>query len=266
MKLSSDSGGPIDGMRIDVEQGSLFIQNRLVSDIKGSLITNSTTDNFTIPKLEGDLYGGRIWLDAFVQGKGTRTWEVNLGAAGSDLGQTIAGGTPKATEQTSDGVFNGMLTLGGEISGDRPREGRGKIHGFNAKLGDLPLALRLLQVTQFMPPLSQTLDQAKIDFYIRDQKIRFEKFDLTCPTLQLLGSGSIDLETWKISMRFKNRGIIPVASDVFGAATDLLLAVDVGGSLSDPQITATPIPVLGTNPSLEQSGNFTPSSTKTATP
>ena len=67
-------------------------------------------------------------------------------------------------------------------------------------------------------------------------------------------------------MRFKNRGIIPVASDVFGAATDLLLAVDVGGSLSDPQITATPIPVLGTNPSLEQSGNFTPSSTKTATP
>ena len=266
LKLNSDSGGPIDGMRIEVEQGNLLIQNRLVSNIQGSLITNSTTDNFTIPKLEGDLYGGRIWLDALVQGQGTRPWTVNLGVVGSDLAQAIAGGTAKATEQTSDGVFNGMLTLGGEISGDRPREGRGKIHGFNAKLGDLPLALRLLQVTQFMPPLSQTLDQAKIDFYIRDQKIRFEKFDLTCPTLQLLGSGSIDLETWKISMRFKNRGIIPVASDVFGAATDLLLAVDVGGSLSDPQISATPIPVLGNNPSLEQSGNFTPSSTKTATP
>ena len=67
-------------------------------------------------------------------------------------------------------------------------------------------------------------------------------------------------------MRFKNRGTIPIASDVFGAATDLLLAVDVEGSISDPKISATPIPGLGDNPSLENSGNFTPSSTKSATP
>ncbi|RLT01055.1 MAG: hypothetical protein DWI18_00615, partial [Planctomycetota bacterium] len=84
--------------------------------------------------------------------------------------------------------------------------------------------------------------------------------------LQLLGSGSLDLDTWKVSMRFKNRGTIPIASDVFGAATDLLLAVDVEGSISDPKISATPIPGLGDNPSLENSDNFTPSSTKSATP
>ena len=266
MKLSSDIGGPINGMRLDFEDGELLIQNRAVTQIHGTLLTNSTNGNFSIPNLNGDLYGGRVWLDALVKGEGTRPWQVNVGVAGSNLAQNIAGRTDKTAEQPSDGVFNGMLSLGGEINGDRPREGRGKIHGFNAKLGDLPLALQLLQVTQFMPPLSQTLDQAKIDFYLRDNKIRFEKFDLTCPTLQLLGSGSLDLDTWKVSMRFKNRGTIPIASDVFGAATDLLLAVDVEGSISDPKISATPIPGLGDNPSLENSGNFTPSSTKSATP
>jgi len=52
-------------------------------------------------------------------------------------------------------------------------------------------------------------------------------------------------------MRFKNRGIIPIASAVFGAATDLLLAVDVNGSISNPNIVANPLPVLGQDPSRD---------------
>lgn len=251
MKLSSDTGGPINGMRLDIDDGSLFIQNRAVTQIHGALLTNSDKGNFSIPNLEGDLYGGRVWLDAFVQGEGKRPWKVNIGVAGSDLSQTIAGGVPSAAPNTDDGNFNAMLALGGEIAGERAREGRGKIKGANAKLGDLPLALRLLQVTQFMPPISQALNEVDIDFHLRENKVRFEKFNLTCPTLQLLGSGSMDLDSWTISMRFKNRGIIPIASAVFGAATDLLLAVDVNGSISDPQISASPLPVLGKDPSRD---------------
>ncbi len=251
MKLSSDIGGPLNGMRMDIEHGSLFIQDRAVTQIHGALLTNSDNGNFSIPNLEGNLYGGRIWLDAFVQGEGKRPWKVNIGVAGSDLSQTIAGGVPSTAPNTDDGNFNAMLALGGEIAGDREREGRGKIKGANAKLGDLPLALRLLQVTQFMPPISQALNEVDIDFYLRENKVRFEKFNLTCPTLQLLGSGSLDLDSWTISMRFKNRGIIPIASAVFGAATDLLLAVDVNGSISNPNIVANPLPVLGQDPSRD---------------
>ena len=251
MKLSSDIGGPINGMRMDIERGNLLIQNRAVTQIRGTLITNSDNGNFSIPNLEGDLYGGRVWLDALVQGDGKRPWKVNIGVAGSDLSQTIAGGVSSTAPNTQDGNFNAMLALGGEIAGDREREGRGKIKGANAKLGDLPLALRLLQVTQFMPPISQALNEVDIDFHLRENKVRFEKFNLTCPTLQLLGSGSMDLDSWTISMRFKNRGIIPIASAVFGAATDLLLAVDVDGSISNPQISASPLPVLGKDPSRD---------------
>ena len=63
----------------------------------------------------------------------------------------------------------------------------------------------------------------------------------------------MDLDSWTISMRFKNRGIIPIASAVFGAATDLLLAVDVDGSISNPHIVANPLPVLGQDPSRDLS-------------
>ena len=253
MKLSSDIGGPINGMRLDIEHGNLFIQNRAVTQIRGTLITNSDNGNFSIPNLDGNLYGGRVWLDALVQGDGKRPWKVNIGVAGSDLSQTIAGGIPSTAANTEDGNFNAMIALGGEIAGDREREGRGKIKGANAKLGDLPLALRLLQVTQFMPPISQALNEVDVDFYLRENKVRFEKFNLTCPTLQLLGSGSMDLDSWTISMRFKNRGIIPIASAVFGAATDLLLAVDVDGSISNPHIVANPLPILGQDPSRDLS-------------
>lgn len=264
IKLNSDIGGPINGMRLDIHHGNLFIQNRSITQIQGALVTNSANGNFTIPKLEGDLYGGRIWLDAIVQGEGTRPWKVNVGVAGSDLSQAIVGGVASTEANTEDGNFNAMIALGGEISGDREREGRGKLKGSNAKLGDLPLALRLLQVTQFMPPLSQALNEVDVDFYLRENKIRFEKFNLTCPTLQLLGSGSLDLDSWTISMRFKNRGIIPIASDVFGAATDLLLAVDVNGSISDPHIVANPLPGLGQDPSRDLSS--TPSTSTKLNP
>ncbi len=263
VKLSSDIGGPIYGMRLDFKDASLSIHNRNITQIEGTLYSDSTNGNFTIDTLKGYLYGGRICMDARVLGQHKRPWNMNLGVVGTDLSQVLKGGVALEAPNTLDGNIAGMLTLGGEMDGDQEREGRGMIHGSNAKLGDLPLALRLLQVMQFMPPLSQTLDDAKIDFYLRDKTIRFEKFDLSCPTLQLLGSGSVDIDTGTISMRFKNRGIIPIASDIFGAATDLLLAVDVKGLITDPNITVSPLPILGADPSRDhmQATSTTPTAT-----
>ncbi|MCE9618854.1 MAG: AsmA-like C-terminal region-containing protein [Planctomycetes bacterium] len=266
LRLRNDDSGPINGAEIDVVNASLTIRDRPITGIHGSLVNHFSNDDFLIPSLEGDFYGGRIWLDAVARGKGTRPWQVNLGVAGSDLPELIAGHAPSKPIHSSDGRVNANISLGGELNGDRPREGRGKIRGYDARLGDLPLAIRLLQVTQLMPPLSESLKEAKIDFYLRGHKVRFEKFDLTCPTLQLLGSGSLDLDAWTISMRFKNRGIIPVASDVLGAATDLFLAIDVEGPVSDPRITAKALPGIGNDPSAEQPDLAPTSSNRTASP
>lgn len=251
IKLSSDMSGPLNGMRLDVHDASLCIHSRNINQINGTLITNSSNDNFTIPMLEGELYGGRICLNSVVQGEGTRPWSLNVGVVDSDLAQMIAGGSPTVARIAGDGTFNGMFSLGGEILGDRERVGRGSIEAFGAQLAQLPLSFRLLQITQFMPPISQTLNNAKINFYLHDHTIRFEKFLLSCPTLQLLGSGSLNLDSWDIRMRFKNRGTIPYASALLGAATDFLLAVDVSGSISDPKIVANPLPMLGVDPSKE---------------
>ncbi len=266
LRVRSDEGGPVNGLRMDIDRGSLLMQDRAVTDIHGSLLTHTLSGDLNIPRLEGAFYGGRIWLEASVKGAGTRPWQAELGVTGSNLPEVIAGPKATAVDRDSDGRVNARISLGGEIDGDRPREGRGKIMGYDAKLGDLPMAMRLLQVTQLMPPLSQSIEVAKIDFYLRDHRVRFEKFELSCPTLSLLGSGSLDLDSWTISMRFKNRGIIPVASDVLGAATDLLLAIDVEGPISDPTISAKALPAFGNNPSLERHDAPSGASPKTASP
>jgi hypothetical protein len=100
-----------------------------------------------------------------------------------------------------------------------------------------------------MLPLADSLDTADIRFHLRGPDLRFERFDLTCPTLKLLGHGSLDLRTWDVAMRFRNRGTVPLISDLFGAASDQLFVIDVSGSASDPDVRLTPLPPLGEDPS-----------------
>jgi hypothetical protein len=167
---------------------------------------------------------------------------------GASLPGLIRGGANTAF--AAAGFVRGSLSLGGDLSGSDTLRGIGHLEASNARMGELPLTLRVLQATQLMLPLSDSLERASVDFYVRGKALRFERFDLSCPLLRLMGSGSMDLQTWDVSLRFRNRGVVPGLSDLFGAASDALFVIDVTGPASDPAVQVTPLPPLGQDPSL----------------
>jgi hypothetical protein len=227
--------------------GSFLVRGRLIERVDGLLHVGSGGGPTRIERLEGSLYGGRVLCDAIVD-PAEDHWSVRIAFDGSDLAGLVRGGEASPGIGAT-GSVRGAIALEGGFSAGTPATGIGRVQATQARMGELPLTLRMLQASQLMLPLADSLDTADIRFHLRGPDLRFERFDLTCPTLKLLGHGSLDLRTWDVAMRFRNRGTVPLISDLFGAASDQLFVIDVSGSASDPDVRLTPLPPLGEDPS-----------------
>jgi hypothetical protein len=228
-------------------QGTFLAGDRFFDHSEGLLRLTEGATQIEIIDLQSDLYGGRACASAVIGGP-SNDWRLDMRIDGASLPGLIRGGANTAF--AAAGFVRGSLSLGGDLSGSDTLRGIGHLEASNARMGELPLTLRVLQATQLMLPLSDSLERASLDFYVRGKALRFERFDLSCPLLRLMGSGSMDLQTWDVSLRFRNRGVVPGLSDLFGAASDALFVIDVTGPASDPAVQVTPLPPLGQDPSL----------------
>ena len=118
----------------------------------------------------------------------------------------------------------------------------------NGQIANLPLALRLLQLLELMPPVSGSLDFADVAFYITGDRVIFDRLSLECPTLQLLGEGEMDFNTLELDLQFRTRGTFGLLRDLVGEISDRLLAIAVTGTLGDPKVTIVPLPALSSAP------------------
>ncbi|MFB3139467.1 MAG: hypothetical protein ACE10B_09630, partial [Phycisphaerales bacterium] len=118
----------------------------------------------------------------------------------------------------------------------------------HAQIANLPLALRLLQLLELMPPVSGSLDFADAAFYITGDRVVFDRLSLECVTLQLLGEGEMDFNSLELDLQFKTRGTLGLVRDVVGQISDRLLAIVVTGTLGDPKVTIVPLPAVSSAP------------------
>ena len=106
----------------------------------------------------------------------------------------------------------------------------------------MPLTLRVLQLVELMPPFSGSLDFADLEFYVQRDRIVFERLFLECPTLELVGEGSMSYPGMELDVRFRTRGTVPVIRDLSAGLSDQLFVVEVTGPLGDPQARLIPLP------------------------
>ena len=95
-----------------------------------------------------------------------------------------------------------------------------------------------------MPPLNESLDYVDSKFFITGDRVVFERLTLECSTLQLLGEGEMDFNTFELDLRFKPRGTFEPLRDIIGGINDQLMAIAVTGPLSDPKSSIIALPGL----------------------
>ena len=135
------------------------------------------------------------------------------------------------------------------IPGDASsRRGSGRLAVEDARMVEFPLGMSFLQLTQLMLPLNASMEEASVDFELDAERIAIRRLELSSGTLRLEGGGEVRTADGALALRLRNRGRVPILSDLYGVVSDQLFVLDVGGTLSNPKPRLTPVPVFAPQP------------------
>lgn len=190
----------------------------------------------------GDIAFGRYDIASTVDfERDAYTARVRIADADYDVlrsGQPLTAETPR-----SDSRISGTLDFAGTVgAGEQGRTGSGRMSIRNATLASLPVAMRVLQITQLMLPVSSTISAANATFTMQGNRADITSCQLAAGTIQLEGTGTLDIPTFGIGLRLFPRGTVPIVSDVIGGVTNQFFAIDVSGTLADPKASLAPLP------------------------
>ncbi len=243
------TGGRASGT-MEIRFPRLDALGRSASDVAGILAFDGDTGRVRLEDLEANLYGGRVAGRATLDP--ADDWRIELACANVGFGRFVAapgravaaGSRPPSLGVPFDGSLSGRIALRGSFGDRMSQRGTGRVTVGDARMMEFPLGMSLLQITQLMLPLSASMDSANAEFDVIGDRLTLERFDLASGTLRLEGSGEIDLDDGAMSLRMRNRGRFPIISDLYGVVTDQVFAIDVGGTIADPQPRLAPMPTL----------------------
>lgn len=256
-------------VKIRAEANRLRVLNREMTNLTANMEYSQADQEVTISDMRGELYGGVVSAEGSIGvGGGRRDYDMRVVAAGVLLDQISKAESLAATESEvqrmerktreretdsanaqQGGQLFASLDLAGERGEEFTRTGRGKLRIVGGEVANLSLTLRVLQLMQFIPPFSDTMDYADVEYYVSGDRVVFERILLEIPfmdraALQLLGEGEMDYNTFELNTRFRGRGTIPMLSALVGEVSDRLYQIEVTGPLTDPVARLRALPDL----------------------
>ncbi len=225
---------------------------REISNAEACITFNDDRTRLVVDELRADLCSGIVTGEATIGLALANDYTLSLEIAGVDLKEFTSAapgleGSPRKNSGLRGELF-GSLNLAGSRDEPLSRRGRGAARIIHAQIANMPVALRLLQLLELMPPISGSLDFADAAFYITGDRVVFSRLSLECPTLRLLGEGEMDFNSLELDLRFRTRGTLGLVQDIVGGISDRLVAIAVTGPLSDPEAKIVPLPAISVAP------------------
>lgn len=210
-------------------------------------------------EIRGDLLAqvgsGMMDVSASIAPTSPFRYQADIAVAGCDLAALtlVSDGVPATAPPptpSDPGLVDARFSISGNGSGIDSRLGRGSALVQKADLARLPIALALLQITQLSLTLDSTVSKGEFDFAIDGERLFFDRFDLTCKDLILKGNGWLDTESGQLALRLRNRGTVPILSDILSPVSNQLFQIDVRGTLANPIGDLAPLPGFVPPPTL----------------
>ena len=196
----------------------------------------------------GDIAFGRFDVDARIELKDER-YAMRARVADADFEVLRSAAPLTASTERGTGRLTGFVTVEGSTTGSvDARTGKGRVVIRNANLASLPFAMRALQLTQLMLPLTSTVSASQALFEIQGNTAIVKSCTLAAGTIDLEGSGTIDIPTFGLGLRLFAKGTVPIVSDVIGGVTSSIFAIDIGGTLAEPKASLAPLPGMSDAP------------------
>lgn len=254
-----------DGTAFDVDADGTraVVAGRTVDSFHATIGRPTPVDDVMIGPVWASIGGGVLDVEGTISDgrDGDGSWYVDASMGGcalaallpQDAGARDAGdGRTAAPDSAVPGTVHGRITVAGSAGDPASRVGSGSVCVRDARLAEVPVGLALLQLTQLMLPLNASLSRAESRFSLIDSVIHFDMLEADCSTLVLSGRGSMDLSNGTLAIRLRNRGTVPVLSDIVGSVMEQIFQIDLRGTLEDPRASIAPIPAIAPMPTLAE--------------
>lgn len=214
-------------------------------------------ENLRVSNLQGDFYGGKVYIDlrSFV-GDNPR-YECDVTGYRARLASYIREQT--TAPPTVDGLVDIKLHLRGDSANVEKLDGGGRVVVRQADIGGLPIIQDLFRILSLHAPNGRAFEEVDCSFTFQNRLAIIDRLELLGPddivgpslSLMSVGAGSVNLDNYRLSLvlapRYaRGRLRIPLVSDLVNAASDNLVEIPVGGTLTHP------VPLIDTLPGLKR--------------
>jgi hypothetical protein len=262
-KLAVEAAGdwnPAGGVDLDGKlTGTNFtLTGRTLETLSATITAKAQQKTLTFTDIAGTVADGHLqgtfsmWLDAAPH------YEAKLTLTDAPLASLLLG--PKATDEERKRIGTGKVTAslavqesfgGGEAgAGEGDRTGRGELVVRDGTIYDVPLAMGLMQVASLRLPVAHAFDKASLSYYLRDNKVTFERILLESPGINLAGMGSMSLKDRSLDMTLltetPNDLKLPFISEFIQRTRNELFELSVTGTVDNPKIVPVPLSTIAT--------------------
>lgn len=238
---------------------SARVQRLRLGKGEARIILSEGGRSLVIPSFDAEAYGGRVFGVAKVETMGEQggllgsgnesTYEIETSLAGLGFEALRAdlrvGDAPESEELAErSGVVDATLSVAGRFGVPGQRVGRGAVRVWGGEVLRLPLAARLIELSNLQLPTAAELDFAQAAFHIEGGTISFEELGVESDSVSLLAAGSLAWPSLELDLDVTSRGArrAPILSDLVEALRNELLVTRVTGPLSEPVFTVETLP------------------------
>jgi hypothetical protein len=262
VRLRGNSNQQQSSSEGELDLESVAYQGIQLTNVKGPMWVDESqcrfgkwaTEQMRQPErpLTGDVYGGAMVSNAWVQFAHTPLYSAEISVAGADLQRLMVerfGGRKSFT-----GKIDGSVILRGEGPSLARLNGDGAVHIRDANIYELPLLVSLLKILRHGAPDSTAFNESDIEFKIQGPHITLNRIDFLGDVVDLHGYGETGFDQHvKLAFRAElgpREYALPFVKNVVGQASQGIMQLYVDGSLTDPQVTTEAFP--GFNQMIQQ--------------
>lgn len=218
-------------------------------------------DTLVVPSFEAEAYSGRVFgvakLDGLANalggsaGPAAPAYELDASLSGvsfdalrHDLRVGDEDDGAPLTDEGQGGLVDASIAVAGVVGRPNERVGRGAVRIWGGRVIRLPLAARLIELSNLQLPTGEQIDFANARFYIDGGIIRFEELGASSASVNLDAQGELRWPSLDLDLTVTSRAArrAPILSDLVEAFRNELIVSRVTGPLADPEITVETLP------------------------
>ncbi|HVX86696.1 MAG TPA: hypothetical protein VH253_18075 [Phycisphaerae bacterium] len=237
---------------------NLKVTGKVIDTLECKVGVDPRQKQLRLDDINGTVAGGKLHGDVLGVFDASGRYEANMVLSDAELNRLLlpANATAEDRAKLGNGQVTATLAVQQTFGQRGERTGRGDLVVKDGVLYNVPLAMGLLQVATLRLPVAHSFDGASMTYYLRDNRVTFERIILESKGVDLAGNGTLTLHpeasngmgAGQLDLNFvtesPNDWNIPILSTILKTTRRELLQLSVTGTVDNPKVTPVPFSTI----------------------